>query len=88
MTSLTSCQTQFAPEYSQCCYDALRDSQDTPIANYIVESKPIFENEREAMVTLILELSKIKGYKPETAHLAISIADRYLNALVDLDECP
>lgn len=56
--------------------------------DYISDSNSITESEREAMISLIVDLSRIKAYKPETTHLAISIADRYFSAAQNLDECP
>lgn len=39
-------------------------------------------------MTLILELHRLKEYKTETAHLAVSIADRYLAALRNSRKAP
>jgi hypothetical protein len=36
------------------------------------------EKQREAMITLIMDLHRAKGYKTETMFLACSIADRFL----------
>lgn len=40
------------------------------------------------MVKLIAELHKVKEYKKETLHLAVSVADRYLAKISNLREPP
>ena len=72
---------QFASEYSQCAYNSMCASQDSPIGDYVTQFGIISATQRERMVCLIHELHRQKEYKVETLHLAVSIADRYLAAI-------
>ena len=74
---------QFAPEYAQMVYlNMLR--QEKAIGNYFKLSHcqlgfPM--KARETMVQLMEELHQAKGYNEHTLHIAVSIADRYLDYL-------
>jgi len=45
------------------------------------------EEDRQAMVGLITDLHRLKDYKVESLHLAISVADRYLASLAARGAC-
>jgi hypothetical protein len=59
----------------------MKGTQDCHVDNYVTRYGIITDGIREKMVNLILDLHKQKKYITETAHLAVSVADRYLGAL-------
>jgi hypothetical protein len=59
----------------------MKETQDYHVNDYVTYYGIITHAKREQMVHLILDLHKEKLYKSETAHLAVSIADRYLSSL-------
>jgi hypothetical protein len=59
----------------------MKASQDLIVGNYTLDNKYITVDRRFSMVNKILELHAKKEYRPETAFIAISVADRYLSVL-------
>jgi hypothetical protein len=59
----------------------MKRTQDCHVDNYITRYGIITDAQREKMVSLILDLHRQKQYRTETAHLAVSVADRYLSAI-------
>ena len=75
---------QFAPEFSQQCYEEMLSTNNKTVGNYLKQenSLKITAKERDTMITTIQYLHRKKeGYKQETMHLAGNIADRYLYSL-------
>ena len=75
---------QFAPEFSQQCYEEMLSTNNKTVGNYLTQenSLKITAKERDTMITTIQYLHRKKeGYKQETMHLAGNIADRYLYSL-------
>ena len=74
-------QRQFAPEYSQKCYEEIMATNNTALSDYLSKKNSLLisAKDRDTMITTIQYLHRKKeGYKPETMHLAGNIADRYL----------
>jgi hypothetical protein len=59
----------------------MKAREDFCVDDYIFRYGKVSQKQREQMVQLIIDLNAEKGYNQETLHLAVSIADRYLNAL-------
>jgi len=77
---------QFAPEFSQACYDEMMSKTNVALGDYTAKKNclQITAKERDTMITTIQYLHRKKeGYKPETMHLAGNIADRYLLKLAE-----
>ena len=75
---------QFAAEHSQSSYKAML-AQDYAIGDYLknTTSESQFTYiDRELLVSILQDLNRKKDYKPETLHLAGSIADRYLKTVL------
>jgi len=81
---------QNAPEHAQTIYlNKLRG--DKAIGNYInsaANSKTIkvTQDIRLYMVTVMMEVHRLKQYRDETLYLACSLADRYLANLLENHE--
>ena len=79
-------QSQFNPEFSHEAYLSLKSSEDKfEFANYFKFDRILnFDcpdsNDRDKSVFRIIELCKLKNYRQETLHLAISIFDRILHS--------
>jgi len=81
LKKVNSSSRQFAPEYSQWCYNDMMENQNDVIGNYLANPNKltISTKDRDKMIQTIQMLHKKKdGYKQETMHLAGNIADRYL----------
>lgn len=77
---------QFAPEYSQACFETmLRNEQAT--GSYLGAPALGFPSRaRETMVQLIQEVHQARGYKEYTLHQSVVIADRFLAVLAARSE--
>lgn len=88
-SSTTRSQQQSAPEMAQSMYNnalenecAIGDYINVPNSNSVMVSEEV----RTYMITIIMELHRIKSYKEETLYLAASLADRYLALLTILEK--
>ena len=72
---------QFAPEYSQKAYMAMRNKE-FAIGDYLDWQQggglKVSCQSRRHMITLIEDLNRLKNYKEETMYLAASLVDRYM----------
>ena len=78
---------QIAPELSQAIY-RLQLQAECTIGDYVClayNSVKVTEEVRMYMVTVIVEVHRLKNYKEETLYLACSLADRYLAILTILE---
>lgn len=79
---------QNMPEVSQIAYlNSL--AKECAIGDYVSlpnNSIKVSEEVRLCMVTVIVEVHRLKGYKEETLYLATSLADRYLALLTILEQ--
>lgn len=78
---------QNAPEHSQTIYRKKLFS-DRVIGDYISSEEncktiKVTKEVRLYMVTVIMEVHRLKNYREETLYLALSIADRFLAALLE-----
>lgn len=71
------------PEVAQAAYlNAI--SSERAIGDYVAipgNSIKVTEEVRLCMVTVIVEITRLKSYKEETLYMATSLADRYLAML-------
>lgn len=76
------------PEVAQASYlNAI--SMERAIGDYVAitdNSIKVTEEVRLCMVTVIVEITRLKNYKEETLYLATSLADRYLAMLTLLQQ--
>lgn len=74
---------QNMPEIAQACYKYTLE-KDCAIGDYVSlpnNSVKVTEEVRLYMITVIVEVHRLKNYKEETLYLASSLADRYLTLL-------
>ena len=71
------------PEVAQAAYlNAI--ASERAIGDYVVipdNSIKVTDEVRLCMVTVIVEITRLKNYKEETLYMATSLADRYLAML-------
>ena len=76
------------PEVSQAVYLNMLEKE-CAIGDYVSlpnNSIKVSEDVRLCMVTVIVEVHRVKGYKEETLYMATSLADRYLALLTILEQ--
>jgi hypothetical protein len=79
---------QSAPEYSQAIYRN-EFKMECVIGDYVClayNSVKVTEEVRMYMITVIIEVHRLKSYKEETLYLACNLADRYLAILTILEK--